>query len=219
MSWPAEAISRRHQGTRFLAYTHVHPSRFFFLLGSYGLATECLPSSSILYVALRTVMDTDTVTDTVSVCMYYITVPQLLRYDVGANQTKHEQVMHPSFRVAHKPLISFIGKRQWLPGKFPTPPGVCFVFKTVTGPQPQRPHPAAPTQFKEAFSDFLEKYKNLSFPSTSSSNEQSSGRPIFNEFWDAPEYLWQPKVRKLEDLEIDAVLVSRNSFGLPFFWS
>lgn len=35
------------------------------------------------------------------------------------NQTKHiEVIMHPSFRVAHKPLISFIGKRKWPPGDF-----------------------------------------------------------------------------------------------------
>jgi small subunit ribosomal protein YMR-31 len=142
--------------------------------------------------------------------------PALFTHRYRRPNKAHPSHMHPSLRVAHKQLISFIGKRQWPPGKFPTPPGVCFVFKTVTGPQLQRPHPAAPTQFKEAFSDFLERYKNFSFPSTSSSNGKSSGRPIFNEFWDAPEYLWRPKVRKLEDSEIDAVLVSRNSSGIPF---
>ncbi|KAF8264292.1 hypothetical protein EI94DRAFT_1593712 [Lactarius quietus] len=96
--------------------------------------------------------------------------------------------MHPSFRVAHKPLISFLGKRKWPPG-----------------PQPQRPHPAAPTQFKEAFSDFLEKYKSFSSSSTSPRNGKSSGKPMFNEFWEAPERLWRPKTSKLEDSEIDAV--------------
>src|SRR6266852_7852103 len=35
--------------------------------------------------------------------------------------------MHPSFRVAHKPLISFIGKRQWSPGS-------CRVFFQVCVP-------------------------------------------------------------------------------------
>ncbi|KAH9041846.1 hypothetical protein EDB84DRAFT_1267091 [Lactarius hengduanensis] len=109
--------------------------------------------------------------------------------------------MHPSFRVAHKPLISFIGKRQWPPG-----------------PQPQRPHPAAPTQLKAAFSEFLEKYKSFSFPSTSSSNGKSSGKPIFTEFWEAPEHLWRPKVRQLEDSEIDAVLVSVMALVYRF-WS
>ena len=61
--------------------------------------------------------------------MYYITGPQLLRYDPLANvgdQTSHIQVMHPSFRVAHKPLISFIGKRQWPRGELPTHRSVYF---------------------------------------------------------------------------------------------
>ncbi|KAN0140175.1 hypothetical protein V8E53_002071 [Lactarius tabidus] len=97
--------------------------------------------------------------------------------------------MHPSFRVAHKPLISFIGKRKW-----------------PTGPQPRQPHPAAPAEFKAAFPDFLKKYESFSFSSTSSSNGKSSGKPIFNEFWEAPEYLWQPKIRNLDESEIDAVL-------------
>ena len=157
-----------------------------------------------------------------TVCLYYITVPQPLRIrysptDVCRRPNKaYPSHMHPSFRVSRKPLISFIGKRQWPPGKFLTPSNVCFVLKIVTGPQPQRPHPAAPTQFKEAFSDFLERYKKFSFPSTSSSSGQNAGRAIFNEFWEAPEYVWRPKVRKLEDSEIDAVLVSRNGFGIPF---
>jgi hypothetical protein len=76
------------------------------------------------------------------------------------------------------------------------------------GPQPRQPHPAAPAEFKAAFPDFLKKYESFSFPSTSSSNGKSSGKPIFNEFWEAPEYLWQPKIRNLDESEIDAVLVS-----------
>ncbi len=91
-----------------------------------------------------------------------------------------------------------------------------LLFNIVTGPQPQRPHPAAPIQLKEAFSEFLEKYKNFSFPSTISSNGQNPGRPIFNEFWEAPEYLWRPKVRKLGDSEIDAILVSIYGIGVPY---
>ncbi|KAI0250516.1 hypothetical protein BJV78DRAFT_552141 [Lactifluus subvellereus] len=99
--------------------------------------------------------------------------------------------MHPTSRVAHKPLISFIGKRQW-----------------PSGPQPQRPHPAAPAQLREAFSDFLEKYKSFSSPSRSSDghSQQNPQSLRFNEFWEAPEYLWRPKTRQLEDSEIDAVL-------------
>jgi small subunit ribosomal protein YMR-31 len=96
--------------------------------------------------------------------------------------------MHPSFRVAHRPLISFIGKRQWPPG-----------------PQPQRPHPAAPVQLKETFSDFLKKYNSPS-PSSGRNTQKNSQRLIFNDFWEAPEHLWRPRIKQLEDAEIDAVL-------------
>jgi small subunit ribosomal protein YMR-31 len=77
----------------------------------------------------------------------------------------------------------------------------------LPGPQPQQPHPAAPAQVKEAFSDFLKKYKSFSFPSESSEGH-SQQKLRFNEFWEAPEYLWRPKISQLEDSEIDAVLVS-----------
>ncbi|KAI0311597.1 hypothetical protein OF83DRAFT_744182, partial [Amylostereum chailletii] len=50
--------------------------------------------------------------------------------------------MLPSLRLCaehgHKPLIRFLGKRSW-----------------PSTPSPQRPHPAAPQQFKDAFPDFL----------------------------------------------------------------
>ncbi|KAI0276160.1 hypothetical protein BGY98DRAFT_919752 [Russula aff. rugulosa BPL654] len=97
--------------------------------------------------------------------------------------------MHPSFRAAHKPLISFIGKRQW-----------------PSGPQPQRPHPAAPAQLKETFSDFLKKFNSPSPPSGRST--QQSQRQTFKDFWEAPGSLWRPRIRQLEEAEIDAVLVS-----------
>jgi len=98
--------------------------------------------------------------------------------------------MRPSFGVAHKPLISFIGRRQWPPG-----------------PQPQRPHPAAPEQFKEAFAGFLEKYKGmLSLPPSNKSTPKNSRGLTFDEFWEAPNHLWRPKIRHVGDAEIDAVL-------------
>ncbi|KAI0693489.1 hypothetical protein BC835DRAFT_1072493 [Cytidiella melzeri] len=53
--------------------------------------------------------------------------------------------MHPSLRLAnatphrvHKPLIHFIGKRQW-----------------PSAPQPQHPHPQAPADLQKSFSEFL----------------------------------------------------------------
>ena len=75
------------------------------------------------------------------------------------------------------------------------------------GPQPQRPHPAAPAQLKENFSDFLEKYKSLS-PSSGKKSQQNPRQRVFNDFWEAPGYLWRPRNSQLEDAEIDAVLVS-----------
>jgi len=97
--------------------------------------------------------------------------------------------MHPSFRVAHRPLISFIGKRQWPPG-----------------PQPQRPHPAAPEQFKEAFPDFLEKFKSHLSPSPSKITQNNTRGLLFNDFWEAPGRVWRPRISQLDDTEIDAVL-------------
>jgi small subunit ribosomal protein YMR-31 len=77
----------------------------------------------------------------------------------------------------------------------------------VSGPQAQRPHPAAPAQLKEAFSNFLEKYNSIS-QSSGKNAQQNPSRLIFNDFWEAPGHLWRPKIRQLEDAEIDAVLVS-----------
>ncbi len=85
-----------------------------------------------------------------------------------------------------------------------------FCLPTQHGPgrQPQRPHPAAPAQLKEAFSDFLKKYNSPS-PSSGRNTQQNSQRLIFKDFWEAPEPLWRPRIRQLEDAEIDAVLVSQ----------
>lgn len=82
---------------------------------------------------------------------------------------------------------------------------------SIVGPQPQHPHPAAPVQLKEAFSDFLQKYKSHLSPSSSKSIRQNPRGLMFNDFWEAPGHLWQPKIRHLEDAEIDAILVSSMS--------
>ncbi|TFY66874.1 hypothetical protein EVG20_g4210 [Dentipellis fragilis] len=99
--------------------------------------------------------------------------------------------MHPSLRVAHKPLINFLGKRQW-----PTTPG------------PQHAHPAAPEQLKAAFSDFLKKYESTSSGATASngsSGTSPSGKQVYDDFWEAPARIWNPRIRHIEEAEIDAV--------------
>ena len=74
------------------------------------------------------------------------------------------------------------------------------------GPQPQRPHPAAPAQLKETFSDFLKRYNSPS-PPPGRNTQHNSQRVTFKDFWEAPVALWRPRIRQLEDAEIDAVLV------------
>ncbi|PPQ99901.1 hypothetical protein CVT24_009582 [Panaeolus cyanescens] len=96
--------------------------------------------------------------------------------------------MHPSLRCssarAHTPLIKFIGKR---------------VFKST--PDARHPHPAAPLEFKQRFSEFLEKM-NASTKETTSSPASNA----YSQFWEAPERLWRPRVRQLSDKEIDAIM-------------
>ncbi|KAI0056686.1 hypothetical protein BV25DRAFT_1903115 [Artomyces pyxidatus] len=97
--------------------------------------------------------------------------------------------MHPSIRAAHKPLISFLGKRKW-----------------PANPEPQHPHPAAPAQLRDAFSDFLKKFESSGKQGSGAGSKASSGKAAYGEFWEAPERLWRNKASFVEDAEIDAVL-------------
>ncbi|KAI0829247.1 hypothetical protein BC628DRAFT_1417009 [Trametes gibbosa] len=98
--------------------------------------------------------------------------------------------MLPSLRLAnaHKPLIRFIGKRQW-----------------PTKPEVQHPHPFAPPELKQHFADFLKRFE--SSPSKSNSSTMSSSKggatgAVYQEFWEAPSRLWK---RELQDWEIELV--------------
>ncbi|KAI0759705.1 hypothetical protein BD413DRAFT_487365 [Trametes elegans] len=102
--------------------------------------------------------------------------------------------MLPTLRLAnaHKPLIRFIGKRQW-PAK----------------PEEQHPHPFAPPELKQQFSDFLKKFQSSpsaapAGPSSSSASSSTSGSqgPVFQEFWQAPPRLWK---HELQEWEIELV--------------
>ncbi|KAI0758946.1 hypothetical protein C8Q74DRAFT_1301013 [Fomes fomentarius] len=100
--------------------------------------------------------------------------------------------MLPSLRVAnaHRPLIHFLGKRQW-PSKLGE----------------QHPHPFAPNDLKEHFADFVKKFQTAASASSSSGatpakKSSSSNGPVFEEFWQAPARLWK---RDLADWEIDLV--------------
>ncbi|KAI9572457.1 hypothetical protein HD554DRAFT_2168114 [Boletus coccyginus] len=92
-------------------------------------------------------------------------------------------MLRPSLPVlsarAHKPLISFIGKRI-SPASLAT----------------AHPHPAAPPDYRKTFSDIL--------PQTSHT-AGTTGQPSFRDFWDAPARFWRPKHHKVQEFEIDAI--------------
>jgi len=89
--------------------------------------------------------------------------------------------MRATLRVlaAHRqPLIQFIGKRSW-PSTTP------------------HAHPAAPPEFQKRYSDVA---------ASSSTEGKGKTGSVVGEFWQAPERFWRPRVRELEESEIDAVL-------------
>ncbi|KAG1715686.1 hypothetical protein ID866_1490 [Astraeus odoratus] len=99
--------------------------------------------------------------------------------------------MHASVRLlserAHRPLISFVGKRVW-----------------PASPAPSHPHPAAPPEYRQVFSSPAQ-----AVPSPTKS--PGSNKPVFQHYWEAPPRLWHPRYRNLEDGEIDAILTGGAS--------
>ncbi|KAI0687353.1 hypothetical protein C8Q76DRAFT_772228 [Earliella scabrosa] len=98
--------------------------------------------------------------------------------------------MHPTLRLANarRPLIRFLGRRQW-PSK----------------PEEQHPHPFAPPELKEHFAEFVKKFQSatasLSGPAPAKKSTSANG-PVYEEFWQAPARFWK---RELQDWEIDLV--------------
>ncbi|KAI9069548.1 hypothetical protein FKP32DRAFT_1608348 [Trametes sanguinea] len=90
--------------------------------------------------------------------------------------------MLPSLRLAnaHKPLIRFLGRRQW------------------------------PAKAKQHFQDFLKKLQSSSTASatstatasSSSSSKSGAKGQVYQDFWQAPPRYWK---RELQDWEIDLV--------------
>lgn len=79
----------------------------------------------------------------------------------------------------------------------------------IAGPGTQHPHPAAPSEFQNSFGDFLKKFQASLTSSPSPSKSGSSGN-VVSEFWEAPSRFWKPRIRELEDAEIEAITVSIN---------
>ncbi|KAH9950125.1 hypothetical protein B0H21DRAFT_724948 [Amylocystis lapponica] len=102
--------------------------------------------------------------------------------------------MHPSLRLCsaarvHKPLIHFVGKRQW-----------------PSSPAPAAPHahPFAPPETKQAFPEFVKKFQS-SAASGGAPTSQSSPKEdvqVYRDFWEAPARLWD---RDIDEAEIEAI--------------
>ncbi|TFK43132.1 hypothetical protein BDQ12DRAFT_674456 [Crucibulum laeve] len=102
--------------------------------------------------------------------------------------------MYPTLRLCssrvHQPLIKFLGKRSWP--------------STAEAPQA---HPAAPAELKNHFADFVKKLEGSAESSSSKSSSKSpSEAAVFQDFWEAPSRFWKPRVRELEDAEVDAIM-------------
>lgn len=127
--------------------------------------------------------------------------------------------MHVTLRVCservHKPLIHFLGKRSWPTSELPfvlTSFRIPLQYFTCVEPEPPHAHPAGPPDYQAHFQDFMQKVQSYKFVSTSPSSSQkhASEQAVYQEFWQAPSRLWNPRIRELSDAEMEAVLVSRT---------
>jgi len=93
--------------------------------------------------------------------------------------------MHPSLRCfsarVHQPLIRFLGKRA-----YPNTPDVPHA------------HPAAPLELKQEFINKIS--SKLQGP------DSASTQNTYHDFWEAPPRFWKPRVRHMEDEEMDAIM-------------
>ncbi|KAF9446727.1 hypothetical protein P691DRAFT_672925 [Macrolepiota fuliginosa MF-IS2] len=97
--------------------------------------------------------------------------------------------MFPSLRAfaarSHQPLIRFIGRRQW-----------------PSGTEAPHPHPAAPVELREHFTDFVKNRQSLN---TTVSEAKADGTS-YAHFWEAPSKYWKPRGRELDESEMEAIM-------------
>ncbi|KAJ3880688.1 hypothetical protein F5051DRAFT_399307 [Lentinula edodes] len=101
--------------------------------------------------------------------------------------------MHPSIRLfterVHTPLIRFLGKRSWR-----------------LGSETPHAHPFAPPEFRNKNYTQFSKAPDPASSTPFRTSSESKSANVFQEFWEAPERLWKPRVHHLEEAEIDAIL-------------
>ncbi|OJA18389.1 hypothetical protein AZE42_00724 [Rhizopogon vesiculosus] len=78
---------------------------------------------------------------------------------------------------------------------------IAHLTSSITATVPSHPHPAAPPEWQMSFAD-------TAAPQSSSTAPSSLDHPVFMQFWEAPARFSNPSSRYLEQVEIDAILVS-----------
>ena len=145
--------------------------------------------------------------------------------------------MHPTLRCTasshvHKPLIRFLGKRHHPSSEclvsrlltvcvlFPVPSVPCVnPCCSIAAPDVPHPHPAAPLEFKQRFSEFVAKREASAHspppppPSPSAApadSKKGSNKDTvtYQDFWEAPNRLWQ---RTYSEREMNAIMVSMGA--------
>lgn len=121
-----------------------------------------------------------------------------------------------------KPSIHFLGRRKWPSGMHFCRAAMMWTLtpNNVLVPEPPHPHPAAPKEYQTSsfFTDFQKKSTSSPQPSQSPSQTQKaspSNTGAYTEFWQAPSRIWQPRVHKLSEEEIDAIQVRIKSTVFP----
>jgi len=100
---------------------------------------------------------------------------------------------------------------------FPVPCVPCVnPCSSITAPDVPHPHPAAPLEFKQSFSEFVARREAAahSSPSPSASAAPADSKKgsnndtvTYHDFWEAPNRLWQ---RTYSEQEMNAIMVSTD---------
>jgi hypothetical protein len=86
---------------------------------------------------------------------------------------------------------------------------ITAVSQPILAPAPLHAHPAAPSDAKKPFAEFVKKSESSASQPTSNGKCEEINL-VYNDFWEVPSRFWR---RGLEDTEIDAILV-RSYFDI-----
>lgn len=125
----------------------------------------------------------------------------LLNY--RSDQMRATAVLRNSVQ-ARKPLIHFIGKRTHS-GQLSTRDSKHAVNPPIAAQKPS-PHPSAPQEIKDKFSEFVAAFQKRSSGDSGTHTIASSGGGQYAEFWEAPKRYWTGL--EMSEKEAEAIMVS-----------